>query len=124
MTVKAHRPGPDYLSMSEAAQALGGTRDAARKRFKRNGVPLVRVGGEHFVNQRHLRDMLPYGVIESGWLSTTDAAKLMGLGVQGARLRLQRDGAVRRLGGRWVTSRRLLAAAYPSIALRLALGEM
>jgi len=112
MTVLRNRPSVDYASPAEAAEVLGISRDAARKRFQRAGN-LLKVRGRYWVLWRDLRAMLPGGELGCQVITTRQVAAAYGMTVQGARLRLQRKGAARKIGGRWVTYASLVAAACP-----------
>jgi len=112
VTALRNRPGPEWASPAEAAKVLGVSRDAARKRFQRAGK-LWKVRGRHWVLWRDVRAMLPGGELGCQVITTRQVAAAYGMTVQGARLRLQRKGAARKIGGRWLTHASLLAAACP-----------
>lgn len=54
------------------------------------------------------------------YFSTSDVAQLIGVSVQTARRMLKREKATRKMGGRWVTSRAMLIAAFPEVLREVA----
>lgn len=107
---------PHYLDMAAAARLLRCSPAAARKRLQRAGEPLKRVGGRLLVKYRAVAEMLPGRDFDLSkhYVAMAELAKrYVGrsrrpIQTASLRRRLVREGAARKVGGRWMVNLRQL----------------